>query len=58
MKYVCAFRFNLMERKTRAECIAYFKEGFWINEEYQITLGDDCKFWIPPSQISYIEKEK
>ena len=35
-----------------------FKDGFWINKDFEYTNGDDCKFWIPPAGIKYIEKIK
>lgn len=40
------------------EGIGAFKDGFWINRDLQLTKSDDCMFWIPPSQIEYIYKEK
>lgn len=33
-----------------------FSNGFWITSELKFTKGCDCKYWIPPSQILYIEK--
>ena len=57
MRYICAFRFDLRERYVEADAIQYLKEGFWINKDHKFTLGEDCKFWIPPSQIMYIKKE-
>lgn len=36
--------------------IAEAKAGFWINEEMEYTQGSDCKWWIPPAQILYVDK--
>ena len=33
-----------------------FATGFWINEDMEFTNGDDAKYFIPISQILYIEK--
>jgi hypothetical protein len=30
--------------------------GFWINDDLKFTKGTDAKYWIPLSQILYIEK--
>lgn len=38
--------------------IGDFVDGFWINDDYQFTKGSDAKFWIPPSCIRYISKDK
>jgi len=35
-----------------------FTNGFWITHELKFTKGSDAKYWIPPSQILYIEKVK
>lgn len=35
-----------------------FSEGFWINASYRFTKASDCKFWIPPTAIRYVEKAK
>jgi hypothetical protein len=31
-------------------------DGFWINKEHKFTRGEDAKYWIPPSQILFVEK--
>ncbi len=64
--YKC--RFNFPEEYTRRGMfheVSYdqdglhaFTSGFWITEDLKFTKGSDCKFWIPPSQILYIEKVK
>lgn len=39
-----------------------FMDGFWVSEHMIYTTGVvnttgmNCKYWIPPSQILYIEK--
>lgn len=38
--------------------ISTVKDGFWINSDYEFTVASDCKFWIPPSRIQYVEKIK
>lgn len=53
--------FNLLnDKKTigipKGEGIGFIIEGFWINYKFNLTVGDDAKFWIPPSQILLIEK--
>jgi hypothetical protein len=57
-KYVCIFekRGSKYEGNVRVNCLADVKDGFWINDKGKFTLGSDCKFWIPPSQIKIIEK--
>lgn len=40
-----------------AERLSDLEEGFWINSHSQFTKGLDGKYWIPPSQIVFIEKE-
>lgn len=37
--------------------IAIFKDGFWVNDLFELTQGSDCSTWIPPSRILYIDKE-
>lgn len=33
-----------------------FLEGFWLDSDFEFTKGSDCKYWISPSSIHYIEK--
>lgn len=62
-RYICYFNFlEVFTREghhvvsTERDGIGAFNKGFWINHNYQFTKGSDCKYWIPPSQIIYIEK--
>jgi hypothetical protein len=36
-----------------------FTSGFWIDQHKQLAheQDDDARYWIPPSQIKYIEKK-
>ena len=42
--------------------IAYAESGFWIDNNYEfryiteIGAEENCKYWIPPSQIRFVEK--
>ena len=31
------------------------KEGFWVNELHNFTRGEDARFWVPPTQIVFVE---
>lgn len=55
-EYRCHFYLNRIIKMTKVPCIADAKDGFWINDHYQFTKLSDCRFWIPPGQILYIEK--
>ena len=55
--YRCIFNFkgsSIVAIGT--EGISEFKDGFWITGTMQLTKGSDCAYWIPPSQITRIEK--
>ncbi len=62
--YKCVFEFGTFETQGwEPHYVCYdgdglhaFTSGFWITEELKFTKGSDCKYWIPPSQILYIEK--
>ncbi len=64
--YKCIFNFGAVYNFDRKpHCVSYdqdglhaFTSGFWINLDLKFTKGSDCKYWIPPSQILYIEKVK
>ena len=32
------------------------KDGFWLTKEMEITTGSNCRIWIPPGRLRYIEK--
>ena len=55
-KYVCRFVFQV--KQLEVEGTMEMRDGFWINAEFERTTGSDCKYWIPPSQILYIEKKE
>ncbi len=56
--YVCEFRMDTAYMFVEGVCLADFKEGFWIDEDYKFTKGDDCRFWMPPTSIIRVTKEK
>lgn len=33
-------------------------DGFWVDDNFQFSNSLDCRFWIPPHQILYVEKVK
>jgi hypothetical protein len=35
-----------------------FMKGFWLTEELGLTKGSSAVYWIPPSQILFIEKRE
>lgn len=43
---------------TEKDGIHAFREGFWINDKLKLTKFSDCRYWIPPSQILYVEKQE
>lgn len=58
----CVFIFDrdecLQLRSVRAkEGIGRFRDGFWLNRYFELASASDCKYWISPSAIQYIEKE-
>jgi len=42
----------------RGKSISDIKQGFWINDDGKFTYGEDSKYWIPISQIVFVEKVK
>jgi hypothetical protein len=58
--YRCEFQFPRGEiRPARSsDGIDAFRNGFWIDKDYQYTKGGDNVYWIPPTRILYIQKEK
>lgn len=36
--------------------IGIAKEGFWVNEDWQYTVGSDAAMWIPPAIIRLVTK--
>ncbi len=63
-KYRCFYSFKAEHENTnmrhqvtvRFEGLYNFCGGFWIDKDLKFTKGSECKYWIPPSQILYIEK--
>lgn len=47
---------NHPEVKSEIASIGDVIDGFWVNDKYQVTRLSDCRFWIPPSRILYVEK--
>lgn len=35
---------------------ANFKDGFWVNKDLEHSNASDVLYWVPPSQLLYIEK--
>lgn len=57
INYVCYFNSKYGAGITQsAEGIDAFCRGFWVTESMVYTKWSDAKYWIPPSQILYIEK--
>jgi hypothetical protein len=55
--YECHFIFKDMLQKVSSDGgPLVFAQGFWVNDALEYTQGDDCQYWIPPSQIRYIKK--
>lgn len=56
-KYVCKFKINGTTYEAISDRgIGVFKEGFWIDEDNELTVLSECKTWIPPHKIEYITK--
>ena len=56
-KYVCKFKLNGTTYETTSDRgIGVFQEGFWVDEEFELATGSDCKTWIPPHKIECIVK--
>lgn len=57
-KYICTFR---LQNPQVDGCVvterglSYLKDGFWINEDFELTMGGDAKFFVLPHQITSIE---
>lgn len=62
--YKCVFNFcKITRRDGQHHSVSYDQDGihafvcgFWINDDLKFTKGTDAKYWIPLSQILYIEK--
>lgn len=49
---------EVQERLDSNTGVIHVKEGFWINEEFEIAPVFGRKFWIPPSRINYVKLEE
>ena len=55
--YRCEFIYGVNQLYVLShEGIERFSHGFWLNENMELTKGDNAKYWIPPSAIQYISK--
>jgi hypothetical protein len=37
--------------------IAYFKDGFWVDQNLKLNVASKSRYWIPPHAIRYIAKD-
>ena len=62
MRYRCEYNASDIvsnpRRYVRVDTLADVKDGFWLNPYYEFTKGEDACFWIPPSAIRYVQKER
>ncbi len=59
IRYRCEFKFSGTRMSVSSDRgIGAYRDGFWINADNELTVGIDAKYWIPPSQIEYISKDK
>jgi hypothetical protein len=56
--YVCEFGIGLNLYRTNIPSIDYARQGFWCDEEFDFTMGDNTKYWIPASAVRVVIKEK
>ncbi len=59
-RYRCYFEIAVSKsrRVVYADELYLLKDGFWVNSEMTFTQASDCKYFIPASNILYIEKVK
>ena len=55
-KYVCTFEFSEKFPRVISHDLSDFLRGFWLDDLLRLTKASDCKYWIPPSKIQFIEK--
>lgn len=58
MRYRCYYMNKIIGKVeiVDSDKMSDLTDGFWINQDFFLTKGSDCAFWIPPSQIHYIAK--
>ena len=56
--YRCEFMMGGCPMHVEGSSILDFKDGFWLNDNYEFTKGSDAETWMPPSSIIRIRKEK
>lgn len=55
-RYICEFMLRGSLCNTESvNGIGDFIDGFWVNEDYELTKGSDAVCWIPPGRIEHIE---
>ncbi len=61
--YKCVFNFPKIKRRdgephsvTQGAGLYEFAGGFWIDDNLKFVKGSEAKYWIPPSQVLYIER--
>lgn len=58
VKYKCYYNFKDLHFTAFSFYFGDFKDGFWINENHEFASDSiDNKYWIPPNQISLIERK-
>jgi hypothetical protein len=58
-RYICHYETDEGWKACIGNSLFDFKDGFWIDGEGKFLklCGQSGKYWIPPSRISYIEKQ-
>lgn len=56
IEYVCHFKFGVTTLQTVIPDIQTAKEGFWIDGQYEYSIGD-IKYWIPASAVRFVERK-
>lgn len=49
-------RFNSFISKVDIPVITDARDGFWVDIDFKFTRDDNARFWVPPSQIRYVER--
>lgn len=55
-KYKCYYSYKDLKFTAISDYFADFKDGFWITEDFVYNTLYEGKYWIPPNQISLIER--